>query len=541
MNNDPTKPLSATRLNKLETQYDEAISQVATDVANDASAIGGALSAKIDAVVAPIVAGGSALDRYAGDGIAALGDSITANYGNSTTTATDGHVTYGLLAAGAPVSFRGAFAAGGRTIQQLVSEGFVDQILALSPLPAVVHVLAGTNNLPTLRLARDLADYASICDTFAAAGIRVIVCAVPLRADSTAANAQADVWNRALLRFAGKCGYDFVAYNETLTDPATGLFRTALAQTDNVHPSYLGTKRMGAKLGPVLSRMFRNLVPPLPTRAGEIGNLLGVTGMFLTDSKNGGNEIAGDGIADGWRRFGTSTVTFTRTTDSDGYGHQLVSIDAGSGGTINLQTNIADATSSAFPGDIVEFCAKIKTTGFEANLVAPSTSGSGGTGPAYSLVVDYNTSTGYKSLIRGPYSMHADCDGAFWAKVVVPSDATGDLRVSIQTVGAPATATITMDISRMALRNLTALASDRVVVDAAMTSGAATLTSATAAFTAADVGKKIRVRGAGGTNVTLVTTIAAYNSATQVTLATNAAATVSAATAYIAPGATPTP
>lgn len=56
VNNDPTKPLSATRLNKLETQYDEAISQVATDVANDASAIGGALSTKIGAAVPGAVA-----------------------------------------------------------------------------------------------------------------------------------------------------------------------------------------------------------------------------------------------------------------------------------------------------------------------------------------------------------------------------------------------------------------------------------------------------------------------------------------------------
>lgn len=50
VNNDPTKPLSATRLNKLETQYDEAISQVAADVANDASTIGAALSTKIVAL-----------------------------------------------------------------------------------------------------------------------------------------------------------------------------------------------------------------------------------------------------------------------------------------------------------------------------------------------------------------------------------------------------------------------------------------------------------------------------------------------------------
>lgn len=60
----------------------------------------------------------------------------------------------------------------------------------------------------------------------------------------------------------------------------------------------------------------------------------------------------------------------------------------------------------------------------------------------------------------------------------------------------------------------------KVVADGAMASGSTTLTSATANFTAADVGKAISVKGAAATGVTtLVTTIAAYVSATQVTLA----------------------
>jgi hypothetical protein len=69
----------------------------------------------------------------------------------------------------------------------------------------------------------------------------------------------------------------------------------------------------------------------------------------------------------------------------------------------------------------------------------------------------------------------------------------------------------------------------RTVTDGAMTSGSAVVTSATAAFTAADVGKFISVRGAntavGGE--TLVGTIATYISATQVTASIAANATVS--------------
>lgn len=59
----------------------------------------------------------------------------------------------------------------------------------------------------------------------------------------------------------------------------------------------------------------------------------------------------------------------------------------------------------------------------------------------------------------------------------------------------------------------------QVVADGAMSSGSAVLTSATANFTAGDVGKAISVKGAAGTGVTtLVTTIASRQSATQVTL-----------------------
>lgn len=71
----------------------------------------------------------------------------------------------------------------------------------------------------------------------------------------------------------------------------------------------------------------------------------------------------------------------------------------------------------------------------------------------------------------------------------------------------------------------------KTVIDGAITSGAATLTSATASFTMADVGKVILVKGAAATGVTsLITTIQAFTNSTTVTLAANASTTVSGAT-----------
>jgi hypothetical protein len=64
-----------------------------------------------------------------------------------------------------------------------------------------------------------------------------------------------------------------------------------------------------------------------------------------------------------------------------------------------------------------------------------------------------------------------------------------------------------------------AVGDGQVVADGAMSTGSAVLTSATAAFTAGDVGKAVCVKGAAATGVTsLVTTIASRESATQVTL-----------------------
>ncbi len=65
------------------------------------------------------------------------------------------------------------------------------------------------------------------------------------------------------------------------------------------------------------------------------------------------------------------------------------------------------------------------------------------------------------------------------------------------------------------------------ITDAAITSGAATLTSASNPFVAADAGRSIIVRGAGASGADLVTTISVFNSAGNVTLAVNASTTVS--------------
>ncbi|WP_414462964.1 hypothetical protein [Hyphomicrobium sp. DY-1] len=66
-----------------------------------------------------------------------------------------------------------------------------------------------------------------------------------------------------------------------------------------------------------------------------------------------------------------------------------------------------------------------------------------------------------------------------------------------------------------------------VAATVSIASGSAALTAVGAAFTAADVGKRILVPGAGASGATLVTTISAFADATHVTLAANAGTTLS--------------
>lgn len=63
---------------------------------------------------------------------------------------------------------------------------------------------------------------------------------------------------------------------------------------------------------------------------------------------------------------------------------------------------------------------------------------------------------------------------------------------------------------------------NRSVLDASMAASSAVLKSATAAFTAQDVGKTVAVSGVGTAGATLYSTISTYTSATQVSLAASA-------------------
>jgi hypothetical protein len=92
----------------------------------------------------------------------------------------------------------------------------------------------------------------------------------------------------------------------------------------------------------------------------------------------------------------------------------------------------------------------------------------------------------------------------------------------------PQTATSMLGLTAINLRTVGALGNAISWADGTITTGTNTFTSASASFTAADVGKTIQVDGAGSGGITgapLVTTIAGYTNSTTVTLNTNASTT----------------
>ncbi len=90
------------------------------------------------------------------------------------------------------------------------------------------------------------------------------------------------------------------------------------------------------------------------------------------------------------------------------------------------------------------------------------------------------------------------------------------------------------DRGEINLQEFGARVDGRVVGDASMSSGVATLTSAAAAFTSADVGKLVAVSGAGAAGATLQTTIASITDSSHAVLTAAASTTISPTNAYIA-------
>lgn len=138
---------------------------------------------------------------------------------------------------------------------------------------------------------------------------------------------------------------------------------------------------------------------------------------------------------------------------------------------------------------------------------------------AHTAAAAFTTDTAKWTALGAPAT-----DPTFTGHVTVPSPTNPADAVSLAYAAANFTATGSFND----IRAYGAKVDTQSVNDAAITTGTATLTSATAAFTSLDTGKTFNVIGAGAAGANLVTT-GTYVNATTITLAANAGATVSGA------------
>ena len=191
------------------------------------------------------------------------------------------------------------------------------------------------------------------------------------------------------------------------------------------------------------------------------------------------------------------------------------------------------------------------TFGWKDLLGVIQTRQSGGTVPAFSAYIgniwqySFGTGAGVVEIFNEyhmPHDFLPNSDmfvHSHWSTIVAP---TGDINwlfeVSyakgydqmnfITPVVIPVTQTSTQAFRHMIAETQLSATGGVIAsaINVSITSGSATLTAASALFTAGDIGRTVRITGAGVAGADLDTTISAFTSTTQVTLANTALTTV---------------
>lgn len=340
-----------------------------------------------------------------GNGFVALGDSLSTASGLGAGGAGYGQAWAHMV----PVlsmqrlNYLGNAGVTGQTSTQIAAR--VADVVALGP--QVVTVLAGTNDLAqAVSFAAWSSNIKTIAATLRAAGIRVVLCTIPPRGNTTYL-ANTLIWNAWLRTWAGQNAYDLVDFFDLLTDGATGMFASGYDSGDTVHPSAAAhvamTELVIAQLADIPA--FK----PLHARtATDASNLL--SNPLLT---------AGASTPTGWTAGGTVTTGYTEgfQTDADFAGRawewDFTAASPASGYRSLASPSIS--SSSFTPGETMLFTAKAKvvtssglTPGVLSGLVFKPLFFSGST-PSVNLI------NGHSAVTPA---------GLYWFKQVVPSGTT---------------------------------------------------------------------------------------------------------------------
>jgi lysophospholipase L1-like esterase len=382
--------------------------------------------------------------RYSGNRVVAMGDSITSANGSSgSNQIANTHQNFAFFNSGGRLRWGGvAGAAGGYTIEQ-IRDAFVSQVIAYSPQIAACIVLAGTNNVGntgTFNLATSMTALNQIYTSLMAAGIRPIACTIPPRGDNSTVNGLVDKFNAAVRLNALTLGLDLIDYHKVLTDPATGVYKGGYCLADNIHPSYLGHKKMGEYAASALASKFPALLPYLVEHPVDATDALAAKGLFLTDTN-------ADGVANNWSLIGGGTgQTYSIVTDADGVTKwQRITVPSTATGSGLLQCIVNGVGS---PGDVVELTARVQTSGFDAVVTPTSTATWGVEGTLTSAPADINAAAGIYCDVA---------DAVIAQRVTIGAGWTGQIKVNLALNNAPASGSVWAQFANVSVRNLTTL------------------------------------------------------------------------------------
>lgn len=367
-NNPPSTatPITAERLDHLETQYDEALAQVAADIADPDSDIGTELTATIGELA------GIKPNTWS-----TIGDSISARAG-VVTNSTGGKDMRDLswqFWANCYLAQRLEpvvdYAIGGKWTTHMITEQ-LPQVLAAPT--TYCTVLGGTNDIGnSTPSASVIANLEIIIDTLVAAGIRPIVGELTPRGDlNPTAYGELQKVNAWIRQVAPRHGAWIVSWFAAMSD-ANGVPRPDV-HLDGLHPTAYGAEIMGRKFAQAVDGLIP-AVDRLPSSNAEspgvvIASNPMMTGTGGTISTGGTGEVAASWKVGAWSgdTFAASLSKVPRTDDVLSDWQQIEVTDSASA----QMYQIVSTTSRWATGDQFEVFMEIEAdpdldapTGFE--------------------------------------------------------------------------------------------------------------------------------------------------------------------------------
>ena len=429
----------------------------------------------------------------------------------------------------------GVWATGGIKIQGW-RDSHLPTVLATTSFarPHAIVLMLGTNNVGESIPATIAAYRDEVLLPLRAAGIEPWVCSIPPREDTGKGWAQR--FNNALKTMLSDIDAPMFDVYGALADPATGNFKSGFSAggidgSTGADPIHFFKQEPQAAVAKALRSSFLGLLngpgAPFPATNVDAQNSA-PNGRMLTGngSWNGVNNTAG--YAQQWQSSsGLTIASGAPSLLSDDYGswQRLQNIDANNS-ILNTLARV-----QVIPGHKIVLCGKLRADGYGADAANYGASGTFYAAPTG------GSSLGAVSLVSTlRVDLLDDPDGDFlsaWTWATVPAGAYFCRLGVTYNKGTGTLANKRLDYGMFNVIDLNRLAAEREVADASITSGQTTLTSATAAFTAGDVGKTINLYGAGSNQAPIVTTIAAYTNATTVTIGVAASTTLTGTGALV--------